>query len=123
MGSLLAIKHFKGKFKRVAGINPDYSYGRNNWEAFKQILARFGVEAEFVAEQWPKVGTMDLTSHIAALNAAKPDLIFSSMLFADLPVFMKQAHGAGLFNGVKLVLPCRGMAASISSRRNSRRKA
>ena len=44
MGSLLAVKHFKGKFKRVAGINPDYSYGRNNWEAFKQILARYGVE-------------------------------------------------------------------------------
>ncbi len=35
MGSLLAIKYFKGKFKRVAGINPDYSYGRNNWEAFR----------------------------------------------------------------------------------------
>ena len=33
MASLLAVKHFKGKFKRVAGINPDYSYGRNNWEA------------------------------------------------------------------------------------------
>src|SRR6201982_3323512 len=108
MGSLLAIKYFKGKFKRVAGINPDYSYGRNNWEAFKQILARYGVEAEFVAEQWPKVGTMDLTSHIAALNAAKPDLIFSLMLFADLPVFMKQGHAAGLFNNVKLVLPAAG---------------
>src|SRR6266481_5893255 len=108
MGSLLAIKHFKGKFKRVAGINPDYSYGRNNWEAFRQILARYGVEAEFVAEQWPKIGTMDLTSHIAALNAAKPDLIFSSMLFADLPVFMKQGHAAGLFEGVKLVLPAAG---------------
>src|SRR6195952_2750559 len=108
MGSLLAVKHFKGKFKRVAGINPDYSYGRNNWEAFKQILARYGVEVEFVAEQWPKIGTMDLTSHIAALNAAKPDLIFSSMLFADLPVFMKQGHAAGLFEGVKLVLPAAG---------------
>src|SRR6267378_4210647 len=108
MGSLLAIKYFKGKFKRVAGINPDYSYGRNNWEAFRQILARYGVEAEFVAEQWPKVGTMDLTSHIAALKAAKPDLIFSSMLFADLPVFMKQGHAAGLFDGVKMVLPAAG---------------
>ena len=51
---------------------------------------------------------MDLTSHIAALNAAKPDLIFSSMLFADLPVFMKQGHAAGLFDGVKLVLPAAG---------------
>src|SRR6266487_591678 len=108
MGSLLAIKHFKGKFKRVAGINPDYSYGRNNWEAFKQILARYGVEAEFVAEQWPKIGTMDLTSHIAALKASKPDLIFSSMLFADLPVFMKQAHAAGLTEGTKLVFPAAG---------------
>ena len=108
MGSLLAIKYFKGKFKRVAGINPDYSYGRNNWEAFRQILSRYGIEAEFVAEQWPKGGTMDLTSHIAALKAAKPDLIFSSMLFADLPVFMKQGHAAGLFDGVKMVLPAAG---------------
>jgi len=113
MGSLLAIKHFKGKFKRVAGINPDYSYGRKNWEAFKQILARYGVEAEFVAEQWPKVGTMDLTSHIAALKASKPDLIFSSMLFADLPVFMKQGHAAGLFDGVKLVLPAAGWQINL----------
>jgi branched-chain amino acid transport system substrate-binding protein len=108
MGSLLAVKHFKGKFKRVAGINPDYSYGRNNWEAFKQILTRFGVQAEFVAEQWPKVGTLDLTSHVAALKAEKPDLIFSSMLFADLPVFMKQGAAAGLFDGVKVVLPAAG---------------
>jgi branched-chain amino acid transport system substrate-binding protein len=113
MGSLLAIKHFKGKFKKVAGINPDYSYGRNNWEAFKQILARYGVESEFVAEQWPKVGTMDLTSHIAALKASKPDLIFSSMLFADLPVFMKQGHAAGLFEGVKLVLPAAGWQINL----------
>src|SRR3569623_3783849 len=88
MGSLLAVKHFKGKFKRVAGINPDYSYGRNNWEAFKQNLTRFGVQAEIVAEQWPKVGTHDLTSHDAAQKAEQPVLIFSSMLFADLPVFM-----------------------------------
>jgi len=30
MASLLTIKHWKGKFVTVAGINPDYSYGRNN---------------------------------------------------------------------------------------------
>ena len=83
MASLLVIKHWKGKFKRVAGINPDYSYGRNNMAAFIAVLKRFGVEHEVVTEQWPKVGTMDLTSHVAALKAAKPDLIFSSLLFAD----------------------------------------
>lgn len=108
MASLLVVKHFKGQFKRIAGINPDYSYGRNNWEAFRQILTRFGVEFEVVAEQWPKVGTMDLTSHVAALKAAKPDLIFSSLLFADLPVFMKQGSAAGLFEGIKVALPAAG---------------
>src|SRR5262245_65597941 len=51
---------------------------------------------------------MDFTSHVAALKAAKPDLIFSSLLFADLPVFMKQAHAAGLTKGTKLVFPAAG---------------
>ncbi|HEU4377087.1 MAG TPA: ABC transporter substrate-binding protein, partial [Hyphomicrobiaceae bacterium] len=108
MSSLLAIKHWKGQFKRIAGINPDYSYGRNNMAAFVALLKRFNIEHEVVTEQWPKVGTMELTSHVAALKAAKPDLIFSSLLFADLPVFMKQAHAAELTQGTKLVFPAAG---------------
>jgi branched-chain amino acid transport system substrate-binding protein len=108
MSSLLTIKYWKGKFVTVAGINPDYSYGRNNMAAFTAMLKRFNIEHKVVTEQWPKVGTMDLTSHVAALKAAKPDLIFSSLLFADLPVFMKQAHAAGLTEGTKLVFPAAG---------------
>src|SRR5262250_2128976 len=108
MSSLLAIKYWKGKFATVAGINPDYSYGRNNMAAFVAMLKRFNIDHQVVTEQWPKVGTMDLTSHVAALKAAKPDLIFSSLLFADLPVFMKQAHAAELTKGTKLVFPAAG---------------
>ena len=108
MSSLLTIKHWKGKFVTIAGINPDYSYGRNNMAAFIAILERFGIEHKVVTQQWPKVGTMDLTSHVAALKAAKPNLIFSSLLFADLPVFMKQAHAAELTKDTKLVFPAAG---------------
>jgi branched-chain amino acid transport system substrate-binding protein len=108
MSSLLAIKHWKGQFKTIAGINPDYSYGRNNMAAFVALLKRFNIEHQVVTEQWPKVGTMELTSHVAALKSAKPDLIFSSLLFADLPVFMKQAHAAELTKGTKLVFPAAG---------------
>lgn len=108
MASLLAIKYWKGKFATIAGINPDYSYGRNNFAAFQALLKKFGVQFRVVADQWPKVGTLDLTSHVAALKAAKPDLIFSSLLFADLPVFMKTAHGAGLMDGTKFVFPAAG---------------
>ena len=114
MGSLLAIKHWKGQFKTVAGINPDYSYGRNNFAAFQALLKKFGIDAKVVAEQWPKVGTLDLTSHVAALKAAKPDLVFSSLLFADLPIFMKTAHGAGLMDGkTKFVFPGAGFQHTL----------
>lgn len=113
MSSLLAIKHWKGQFKRVAGINPDYSYGRNNMAAFIALLKRFNIEHEVVTEQWPKVGTMELTSNVAALKAAKPDLIFSSLLFADLPIFMKQASAAELTKGIKLVFPAAGFQHTL----------
>jgi len=108
MGSLMAIKHWRGQFVTVAGINPDYSYGRNNWAAFIAFLKRFNIEHRVVAEQWPRVGGMDLTANVAALKAANPDLVFSSLLFADLPVFMRQAHAAGLLEGRKWVFPAAG---------------
>ena len=114
MASLLAIKYWKGKFATIAGINPDYSYGRNNFAAFQALLKKFGIETKVVAEQWPKVGTLDLTSHVAALKAAKPDLIFSSLLFADLPIFMKTAHGAGLMDGnTKFAFPAAGFQHTL----------
>ena len=114
MGSLLAIKYWKGKFVTIAGINPDYSYGRNNFAAFQALLKKFNIEVKVVADQWPKVGTLDLTSHVAALKGAKPDLIFSSLLFADLPVFMKTAHGAGLMDGgTKFVFPAAGFQHTL----------
>ena len=114
MSSLLAIKHWKGQFKTIAGINPDYSYGRNNFAGFQALVKKFGIDAPVVAEQWPKVGTLDLTSHVAALKAAKPDLVFSSLLFADLPVFMKTAYGAGLMDGkTKFVFPAAGFQHTL----------
>lgn len=102
MSSLLAIKQFKGEFKTIAGINSDYSYGRNCWETFKLLLSRFGVEAKVVSEQWVKVGATDLTANVAALNAAKPDLIFTSLFLADLPIFIKQSAASGLLKKAKI---------------------
>src|SRR3954447_12845865 len=51
MSSLLTIKNWKGKFVTVAGINPDYSYGRNNMAAFVAILKRFNIDHRVVTEQ------------------------------------------------------------------------
>jgi branched-chain amino acid transport system substrate-binding protein len=108
MASILTAKNWKGAFRRVAGINPDYSYGRDNWAAFLAIMKRHGIEVEVVSELWPKLGSTDFTSHVAALQQAKPDLVFSCFWAGDTPIFMKQAHAAGLTQGTKFVLTTGG---------------
>ena len=64
-----------------------------------------------VSDLWVKVGTTDLTSYIAALQQAKPDLVFFSLLFADMPIFMKQAHAAGLTQEHEVRVSCRRVPA------------
>src|SRR5205823_7061276 len=108
MASILTARHWKGKFKTVAGINPDYSYGRDNWAAFLAIMKKYGIEAQVVSELWPKLGATDFTSHVATLVQAKPDLIFSCFWAGDTPIFMKQAHAAGLTKSTKVVLTTGG---------------
>lgn len=105
MSTLLALKAYKGRITRIAGVNPDYTYGRNAWIAFQAILKKYNVPHTVVSEQWVKAGSMDLSSNIAALQGTKPDLVFSSLVFSDLPVFMRQAHNSGLTESVRFVLP------------------
>ena len=108
MASLLTVKHFKGKIKTVANLGTDYSYGRNMWDTFMAMMKKYDMNVTPVADLWVKVGTTDLTSFVASLQQAKPDLIMSSLLFTDVFIFMKQAHAAGLTKSSKLVMPAAG---------------
>jgi branched-chain amino acid transport system substrate-binding protein len=108
MASLLTVKHWRGKIKTVGGINLDYSYGRNNWEAFLTIMKKYNMDVTPVVDLWVPIGTIDLTSHVAALKQKKPDVIFATLLFAEVPIFFKQAQAAGLTEGTKFILPAAG---------------
>ncbi|MEM2634812.1 MAG: ABC transporter substrate-binding protein, partial [Nitrososphaerales archaeon] len=99
-GAVLVAKYFPN-VKTVAGINDDYSYGRNCWEAFMSVLKTLRPEVVPVKELWPKLGESDFTSHIAALDAAKPDLIMSSFWAGHATIFLKQAAAVGLFKKYK----------------------
>lgn len=104
MASLIVAQELQGKFKRIAAVSPDYSYGRNVWNAFKALTKKFGQEAEVVAEQWSSFTQLDFTANVAALKAAKPDLVYCVLGNADLPIFMKAAHAAGMGETTKFVL-------------------
>jgi branched-chain amino acid transport system substrate-binding protein len=108
MASLLTVRHFKGKIKTVANLGTDYSYGRNMWDTFMAMMKKYDMNVTPVADLWVKVGTTDLTSFVASLQQANPDLIMSSLLFTDTFIFMKQAHAAGLTKSAKLVMPAAG---------------
>jgi branched-chain amino acid transport system substrate-binding protein len=108
MASILTARLHRGKIKTVAGINNDYSYGRDNWAAFLAIMKKFGLGVTPVADLWPKLGETNFTSHVAALQQAKPDLVFCSFWSGDAPILMKQAHAAGLTQGTKFVLTTAG---------------
>jgi branched-chain amino acid transport system substrate-binding protein len=108
MASLLTVKHFKGKIRTVANLGTDYSYGRNMWDTFMSMMKKYDMNVTPVADLWVKVGTTDLTSFVASLQQAKPDLIMSSLLFTDVFIFMKQANAAGLTKTSKLVMPAAG---------------
>ena len=108
MASILTARHFKGKIKTVAGINNDYSYGRDNWAAFLAIMKKHGMNVTPVAELWPKLGETNFTSHVATLQQAKPDLVFCSFWSGDAPILLKQAHASGLTASTKLVMTTAG---------------
>lgn len=99
-GAILTAKFFP-KIRTIAGINNDYSYGRDCWEAFQTVLKHFNPNVKAVEALWPKLGETDFTSHIAALKKAKPDLIMTSFWSGDVPILMKQAAAVGLFKDIK----------------------
>jgi branched-chain amino acid transport system substrate-binding protein len=108
MASILAAKRWKGQVKTVAGINNDYSYGRDCWAAFLAIGKKLGMNVSPVADLWPKLGETNFTSHVAALQQARPDLVFCSFWSGDAPILLKQAHAAGLTQSTKFVMTTAG---------------
>ena len=103
----LTPKYFKG-IKTIAGINNDYSYGHDCWETYQAVLKKLGVEVKPVLELFPKLGVTDFTSHIAAIQQAKPDLLMCSFWSGDATILMKQAAAVGLFKSMKGVFTTAG---------------
>src|SRR5437899_7125032 len=103
----LTPKYFKG-IKTIAGINNDYSYGHDCWETYQAVLEKLGVEVKPVLELFPKLGVTDFTSHIAAIQQAKPDLLMCSFWSGDATILMKQAAAVGLFKSMKGVFTTAG---------------
>jgi branched-chain amino acid transport system substrate-binding protein len=88
--------------KRVASIQPDYSYGRNVHEHFMLAYQKLVPGATSVSEAWPKLGTTDFTPHITKLISDNPDVLICGVWGGDYVAFYKQALRYGLFERMKV---------------------
>ncbi|MEM3380739.1 MAG: ABC transporter substrate-binding protein, partial [Candidatus Bathyarchaeia archaeon] len=98
----LIVKEFPNA-KRIAGINPDYVYGREAMMYTMKALNKLAPHMESVLETWPPLGATDFSSHITAVLDAKPDVVITACWGGDFVTFAKQATAYGLFQKTNVV--------------------
>ncbi|MFQ5787004.1 MAG: ABC transporter substrate-binding protein [Thermodesulfobacteriota bacterium] len=98
IGLALMIKKYFPDIKRIAGINPDYAWGRDSWSIFEESMKKLMPQVEVVGTWWPPLFTTDYTAHISALIGAAPDIVHTAFWGGDAVTFTKQALGLGLFD-------------------------
>ncbi|PZX17033.1 amino acid/amide ABC transporter substrate-binding protein (HAAT family) [Palleronia aestuarii] len=97
--AMLAERAAETDATRFATIAPNYAYGTDAVEAFKENLTRLKPDVEFVGEQWPALFNIDAGSEVQALERAKPDAIFNVTFGTDLARFVREGGDRGLFDG------------------------
>lgn len=88
----------------IAGINPDYAFGHDQWTYFTAAIKAFMPDVEFVTPLFPKLFSGRYSSQITRLLAAQPDLIYSSLWGGDLVAFIQQGAARGLFKSSEVLL-------------------
>jgi branched-chain amino acid transport system substrate-binding protein len=103
-GTMAQFLRDKGQIRTVAIIAPDYEYGRHFAEDFKAQLSRARPDVRVVREEFPPLGARDMTPHVAAVQAARPDLVVVGVFGGDLINFLRAARDLGLIPGTQLFI-------------------
>ncbi|MBU2961801.1 ABC transporter substrate-binding protein [Citreicella sp. C3M06] len=97
--AMLAEEAAKTDAITYATIAPNYAYGQDAVNAFKENLQRLKPEVEFVAEQWPALFNIDAGAEVQAIERAKPDAIYNVTFGSDLAKLVREGGDRGLFDG------------------------
>jgi len=102
IGLAFMVKKYLPDIKTIAGINPDYAWGRDSWLIFETAMKKLMPDVKVVGTWWPPLFTTDFTAHISALMGAEPDIVHSALWGGDSVTFTKQAMGMGFFEKSKM---------------------
>lgn len=84
-------------WKRYAWFGPDYVWGREVLEFFKQYFETIGSPISWTDEIWHPLGTTDYKEKIRQVIAGQPEALVVATWGKDLQYFLKQAKAYGLF--------------------------
>lgn len=91
--------------KRWMCIGPDYNYGHDSWNLFKEKLKELRPDVEIVGETFPKLMAGDYAKHIEEIVKANPDAVWCPLWGQDAVNFIRQAKQAKLFDKIKFAFP------------------
>lgn len=89
--------------KTIAGINPDYAYGRDAWKYFTEAVHALRPDIKPVGDLWPGLFSGKYSDEISRLLALHPDVIYTVLWGGDSVAFIQQANAQGLFTHSKLL--------------------
>lgn len=106
----------EGKAKRWTTVGPDYSFGHQSWEYFKDYLGKKKQGVTFVDDAeaaFPPTKTTDFSPYITKVMSSNADGVLVSLWGGNLIDFVKQADQLGLFKSGKHVLMTLGAATEV----------
>jgi branched-chain amino acid transport system substrate-binding protein len=98
VGAALYATAAKPDLKTVSAINDDYAWGRDSWELFSHALMKIKPDVQVREVLWPKLQQGEYSAEISKLQAARSDIIHTSLWGGHMDSFIKQAQARGLFN-------------------------
>lgn len=96
----------------VAGINPDYAFGRDEWKYFTLALQRLNPHVKLGTALFPALFSGSYTSELSRVAGERPGLIYSSLWGGDVVAFIQQGVAQGIF-GQGLVALAAGTQGDI----------
>jgi branched-chain amino acid transport system substrate-binding protein len=104
VSAALYVLEMKPGIKKFAGINQNYAWGQDSWNAFEASMRAIKPDVEVTTSQMPKFLAGQYGAEISALLASNSDLIHSSLWGGDLEAFLIQAVPRDLFKKSTLML-------------------
>jgi branched-chain amino acid transport system substrate-binding protein len=93
-----------GESVDVHGVNPDYVYGQQSWDVFRNVYPELNSAANITGSEFPAFLKGDYNQEIQAILDENPDIVHSSLYSGDMISFIQQAQQFDFFEQIDAFL-------------------